>query len=142
MGLEGEPSDISEESDESYGRVEAEEINWPLKDVIKHSSFWVLLITGAEHTAITTVVTFFIRDIGAPVGITALQSASLLSISSMVGFPVLLLSGLALDKIAAHKVLAFSFFTQAIFLIQMIYMNSMATATYVAIMWGLSAGLG
>ena len=130
------------ESDESYGRVEEEEINWAFKDVIRHSSFWVILFTGAEHTAITTVMTFYLRDIVAPSGITALQSASLLSISSMVGFPVLLMSGLALDKIPANKVLAFSFFTQAIFLIQMIYMNSMATATYFAIMWGLSAGLG
>ena len=85
-------------------------MNWPFNDVIKTPAFWVLLFTGCEVAAIGTALTFYIRDIGALSGITDIQSATLLSISAMVGFPVTILTGFMLEKISANKVLAFSFF--------------------------------
>ena len=85
-------------------------MNWHFNEVIKTPVFWVLLITGCEASAFSTATTFYIRDIGALSGLTAIECSSLLSINAMVGFPVTVLTGLMLEKISATKVIAISFF--------------------------------
>ena len=99
------------------------------------------MFVGCENGAVLTAMTFYIRDIGAVSGITELQSASLLSISAMIGFPVTVFTGFMLEKFKVRYILALSYFIQAISIVQMIYMNEMISATVFAVVWGLSSGL-
>ena len=88
------------------------------------------MFVGCENGAVLTAMTFYIRDIGAVSGITELQSASLLSISAMIGFPVTVFTGFMLEKFKVRYILALSYFIQAISIVQMIYMNEMAEPVF------------
>ena len=110
MGLEGEPDEQDENEDGSYARAAPVEVSWTMNEVIRTPAFWVLIFVGTEMAAVITALTFYIRDIGAVSGITELQSASLLSISAMIGFPVTVTTGFMLEKFQANVILALSFF--------------------------------
>ena len=73
MGLDGEPVDDEEETEEDQlGRIEEEQVNWPFNEVVKTPVFWLLLITGCYSAAVPTALTYYIRDIGELSGITAI----------------------------------------------------------------------
>ena len=99
------------------------------------------MFVGCEVGAVATALTFYIRDIGAVSGITELQSASLLSISAMIGFPVTVYTGFMLEKFKVHYILTAAYLIQGICIVQMIYMREMVSATMFSVVWGLSSGL-
>ena len=67
------------------------------------------MLVNFEAGAVETALTFYIRDICAESGISELQSATLLSIMALVGFPVTIITGFMLEKMAVHYILAGSF---------------------------------
>ena len=99
------------------------------------------MLVGCEGGAITTALTFYIRDIGAVSGITEFQSASLLSIMAITGFPTSFCSGFLLEKMPCHVLLAAAFIVEGICCVQMIYMRDMFTGIFFAISWGFSTGI-
>ena len=118
----------------------AREANWTLAGIMKTRAFWALMHCNLERAAVNTAITFFIRDIGADIGISELQAASLLSIQAFVGFPVTLGVGCLLERMAVHHALATTFFVQAIALIVLINARSMFSCIVFSVIWGVGSG--
>ena len=74
IGLSGEPVvETNEQDDDEFQRVEeAGEVEWTVSEVIKTVPFWVLMFVACELGAVSTAMTFYIRDIGLAAGITEL----------------------------------------------------------------------
>ena len=113
---------------------------WTLAEIMKTRAFWVLMHCNLERAAVNTAITFFIRDIGFDIGITELQSASLLSIQAFIGFPVTLGVGFLLEKVAVNHALATTFFIQSLALFILISAKSMTGCVLFAIVWGVASG--
>ena len=98
------------------------------------------MLVGCEVGAVATALTFYIRDIGAVSGITEFQSASLLSIMAITGFPISFCTGFMIEKMPCHLILAAAYVLEGISCVQMIYMRNMLTGTFFALTWGFSSG--
>jgi MFS family permease len=114
--------------------------NWTLPTIMHTRSFWVLMHCNLERAAVNTALTFFIRDIGFTIGISELQSASLLSLQAFIGFPVTLGVGFLLERIAVHHALAATFFLQSIALFILTKANNMSSCIFFSVVWGVASG--
>ncbi|QGT98635.1 putative MFS-type transporter [Candidatus Syntrophocurvum alkaliphilum] len=116
------------------------EVNWTLKEAIKTRAFWLLLFCASIPPLINTGITFHFISILSEKGITAQSAAFILSLMSLVGFPVSIAAGFIAEKIKVHFMLVFVFFMEFLVISTLVFTNSLNMAIVFAIVWGISVG--
>jgi MFS family permease len=115
---------INEEEEDSVSskyapRVHISNDPWTLNEAMKTKEFWLVIYLVVIPSMINTGITFHIVSIIGEKGYSAAFAAYILSITSMIKFPLTFLGGYILDRVKVRlvKVVNFAFLIAAILLI-------------------------
>lgn len=117
------------------------EVDWTLKEATRTRAFWLVLLCVAIPAMVNTGVTFHLVSILGRDSVSPAISALVLSLMSIIGFPMTFFAGYIVDRFKVHRVLAYSFIGQLGFLILLIFVHSTATAIVFGVIWGLVNGM-
>lgn len=141
---DGVPLTIVQSLDSPSGETKEivdSEINWTLEEAKKTRTFWFILLPASVPALINTGLTFHLISILGERGISPMNSALILSLMALVGFPVSFLAGFILERVRTNYALAFVFLGEIIVLFSLHFINSMFSVIFFAALWGVVGGL-
>lgn len=127
-------------TDSSSASEDSKEVDWSLKEAKKTRAFWLMLYCVAIPALVNTAVTFHLFRIFTEHQLSMGMASLILSLMAFVGFPVTMVAGFVLEKVAVHKIIALSFLGTIVFLILLLFMDSTVEAVIVGVLWGLTNG--
>ena len=116
------------------------ELNWTLTQAKKTRTFWFILLAASVPALINTGLTFHLISILGERGISPLNSAFVLSLMALVGFPVSFVAGFILERVKTHHALAFVFLGEIIVLLSLNHVNSIISVIFFGVLWGIVGG--
>ncbi|SMO56929.1 MFS transporter [Melghirimyces algeriensis] len=118
-----------------------QEEDWTLKEAMRTRTFWLILMCVSFPALVNTGLTFHLTSIMKDQGLGISTAALVLSLMAGIGFPTTFAAGFAVDRYAVHRVLAFVFLLQFVFLVLVLNVHSVTTAVLFAVFWGFCNGL-
>ncbi|MFZ3580166.1 MFS transporter [Virgibacillus sp. DJP39] len=122
------------------GSENVEEVNWTLKEAKKTRAFWLMLFCVAIPALVNTAITFHLFRIFEEHHLSMGMASFTLSLMAIIGFPVTMIAGFILEKVPVHKVIGLSFIGTLIFLILLLFMDSVFETVIFGVLWGLMNG--
>ncbi|HBV89287.1 MAG TPA: MFS transporter [Desulfosporosinus sp.] len=116
------------------------EINWTLAEAKKTRTFWFILLAAAVPALINKGLTFHLISILGERGISPLNSAFILTLMALVGFPVSFLAGFILERVKTNYALAFVFLGEIMVLLTLQGVDSQLNVIVFGLMWGFVVG--
>ena len=126
-------------------QMEAElnnEINWTVNEAIRTRTFWLLLYCSIVPSALSTGLVFHHVSIMDQIGVSSMGAALVLSVTALVGIPIVLVAGIIADKVAPRYLYAIA--EGALFgaiLLLLFFTNSATSALIYGALLGVSNGL-
>ena len=127
-------------TDSSSASENIKEVDWTLKEAKKTRAFWLMLYCVAIPALVNTAVTFHLFQIFEEHQLSMGTASLILSLMAVVGFPVTMVAGFVLEKVPVHKIISLSFLGSIIFLILLLFMDSVVEAVIVGVLWGVTNG--
>ncbi|MCO1603081.1 MFS transporter [Desulfosporosinus nitroreducens] len=116
------------------------EINLTLAEAKKTRTFWFILLAAAVPALVNTGLTFHLISILGERGISPLNSAFILTLMALVGFPVSFLAGFILERVKTNYALAFVFLGEIMVLLTLQFVDSQLSVIVFGLMWGFFVG--
>ncbi|MBT2756888.1 MFS transporter [Mesobacillus foraminis] len=116
------------------------EENWTLKEARRTRAFWLLLVCVCIPALVNTGLTFHLISIFNHNGLPATTAAMILSLMAIIGFPITLAAGYILDWVKVNYILAGIFAGEMLFVILLLFTNSIMMALVFGVLWGISGG--
>ncbi len=120
---------------------DTEEKSWSLAEAKKTRTFWLLLFCVSIPAMVNTGITFHLVSIFSGNGLPPVLAATVLSLMAIVGFPITILSGFILERVQANRMLFIAFIGQILFLILLIFTDSILIAILFGVFWGIVGGI-
>ncbi|WP_139822775.1 MFS transporter [Tuberibacillus sp. Marseille-P3662] len=117
-----------------------DEEDWTLQEARKTRAFWFILFCVSLPAMINTAITFHLFRIFEMHDLSAGTASLVLSLMATIGFPVTLVAGFVLERIAVNKVIGLSFIGQLVFLVLLLFMHSFLSAILFGVLWGIMNG--
>lgn len=138
IGLE---ADNKKQSGENSSAEQVEEDYFTPNEAVRTFSFWGMFFCQLILPLITTGITFHLVSIFQSKGMTSYNAAMILSLFSMVSFPVTLIAGRLMDTIKPHIASAAVSVIEIGALVLLLFANSLPLAIAFAILHGTATGL-
>lgn len=143
------PQDIGRLADNEINKTDSsecikffkEEEYFTPKEAIKTFAFWGMLYCQIILPLITTGLTFHLVSIMQTKNMTANNAAMVLSLFSMVSFPITLIAGRFMDGVKQHHVAAVISLIELSALIVLFFSNSIPLTILFAVLHGTANGL-
>ena len=122
-------------------RYSGQEVCFTPKEAMKTFAFWGMLYCQMILPLVSTGLTFHFVSIMQSKTMTLGNAAMVLSLFSLVSFPITLIAGRFMDGVKQHHVAAFISIIELVALILLFYSNSLPMAIAFAILQGTANGL-
>lgn len=116
-------------------------MDWELSDAMKTPSFWILLVSLASFTMLSTGQFFHLVSIFDDQGLSSAVAASAYFPIALATAATTLISGVAIDRIPEKYFLSIGLVFQALALLMIQFLNSTATAFVFGILLGVTSGI-
>lgn len=127
-------------TDAIEGSQDIEEVDWTLKEAKKTRAFWLILFCVAIPALVNTAITFHLFRIFEERHLSMGMASFTLSLMAVIGFPVTMIAGFVLEKVPVHKVIGLSYIGTLIFLVLLLFMDSVIETVIFGVLWGLMNG--
>ena len=136
LQIDGENGEEEKENDNSSPRVHISNDPWTLKEAMRTKEFWLVIYLIVIPALINTGVTFHMVSIIGEKGFSPSFAAYILSITSIIRFPLTFLGGYILDRISVRLIKGLNFILLIIAIILIVQADSKTAFVIYALVHG------